>query len=371
MLRLPERIRRTLEKIVKDMMAKEDVYGLGLFGSWSRGDAVSTSDVDLLVLTKRELPGEYVERISSNDLMIDLNFVPMKWILGPIPPELDQKLFETQIFYDRDWTLTNIKLLMAKSYGSPERVEIRTAAHAVEADIHLSRASSALSKGDFLSTELFASTAMENILKVLLEITLQPISSSRFIEKTAVAAERLGLKEMFSDYLEMAKLSMVDKTLAEEKMKLFKALWDEMHHTVKQNNQTIEKAHFKVKTGLNYYFNPVFMQGVVLRTTSIINARNFAEAVHYLNCIFLNMLEDYAWLKAVTEKQRLDYTTLVRTMENLEKTNPKTIQNMTQFLGLTEIDKAEASEIVKKARKNIVKLRRERKRLIKTHISKS
>jgi predicted nucleotidyltransferase len=37
---LPEKVRRTLEKVVKEMMVKENVYGIGLFGSRSREDAV-------------------------------------------------------------------------------------------------------------------------------------------------------------------------------------------------------------------------------------------------------------------------------------------------------------------------------------------
>ncbi|MEM3578747.1 MAG: hypothetical protein QXL54_00780, partial [Candidatus Bathyarchaeia archaeon] len=182
---------------------------------------------------------------------------------------------------------------------------------------------------------------------------------------------KLGLKEIFTDYMEMTSLNTVDKALIEEKLKLFKTLWDEMYFTFKQNNQTVEKAHFKVKTSLSYYFNPTFMQGVILRTTSIINAKNFAEAAHYLDSIFLSMLENYAWLKSAMEKQRVDYTTLVRTMENLEKTNPKTYQNVVKLLKLADINKTKVNETVEKARKNIAKLRRERKRLIKTHISKS
>jgi len=371
MMRLPEKIRRVLEKTVLKMMAKEDVYGLALFGSWSRGDATTASDIDLMVLTQSSIPDEYVERIVADNLMIDLDFIPKEWIQGLIPPELDQKLAEAQIFYDKDWTLTNVKLLMAKSYGSPERVEIRTNAPIIDADIYLSRATSALSKGDPLSAWLFAATAMENILKIPLEIALEPLSNSHFIEKSEVATEKLGLKKTFADYMELARLNGVDETAAEEKLKLFKALWDEMSFFIRQNPIAVEKAPFKVKKSLKYYFNLAFMQGAILRATSIIGAKNFAEAAHYLDSIFLNMLENYAWLKSKKEQQPIDYTTLMRSMESLEKTNPKNYQNIVKFLGLTVADKAKAAEMVGRAKRNILKLRRERKRLIKTHISKS
>ncbi|MEM2386913.1 MAG: nucleotidyltransferase domain-containing protein [Candidatus Bathyarchaeia archaeon] len=371
MMRLPEKIRRTLEKIVKETASKENVYGVGLFGSWSRGDAVATSDVDLLILTKNDVPDEYLERMVSNGIMIDFDIIPMKWILGPLPPELDQKLFETQVLYDRDWKFTNVKMLVAKSYSSPERVEIRTNAHAIEADIYLSRAASALFKGDFPSARLFASTAMENILKIPLEIALQPISNSHFIEKAELATEKLGLKEMLMDYLEISGLKDVNKNLAEEKLRLFKMLWDDMYFTVKQNIQAVEKVHPKVKAYLKYYFNPFFMQGVVLRTTSIINVGNFAEAIHYLNSAFTNVLENYAWLKSTVERQRIDHTTLFRSIKDLERTNSKTCGEILHFLGIEDANKTSETKTVEKVKGHIAKIHKERKHLIKTHISKS
>lgn len=65
MMRLPEKIRRGLEKTVREMMLREDVYGIGSFGSWRRGDAAPTSDIDLLIIVKSNLPHQYVENHSQ------------------------------------------------------------------------------------------------------------------------------------------------------------------------------------------------------------------------------------------------------------------------------------------------------------------
>ena len=374
MTRLPEKLRKTLEKIVKEMAANETVSGTGLFGSWSRGDAASSSDVDLLVLSIKPLKDEYVERISVGDIFLDLNFVPKHLIQGLINPKLDQKLYEVQILSDKDWTLTNTKLLMTRFYGSPERVEMRTENHIIESDIYLSRATSAHAKGDYLSAQLFAVVAMENILRVLLEITLEPFSNSRFLEKVEIAAEKLGMPEIFNDYLVMAKLNDVNITSAEEKLKLLKAVWDEMSFTVKRKFQMLKNVHFKIRTSLNYYFNTAFMQGTILRANSMINSAKFAETLHYLSSISLDIIENYAWLKAIIEKQKIDHTSLIRSIEKLEKGDLKHSQNIVKLLSLTNtasISKAEAAETIKKARKDIWKIRRERKHLIKTHISKS
>jgi len=225
---LTEKVRRTLEKVVKEMRVKENVYGIGLFGSRSRGDAVSSSGVDLLILDRDKFSDEYVERIEAGGLLVDVDHVPKQWIYGPIPPEADQKLYEMQILYDRDWSLTNTKLLMAKSYGSPERIDIRTEAHVMESDIYLSRATSAFSREDLQSAHLFAIAALESILKVLIEVALEPFSSSRFLEKLDTSTQKFSVQSLFGEYLKTSGLDRADEASVKEKVRLFKTIWDEM-----------------------------------------------------------------------------------------------------------------------------------------------
>ncbi len=371
MIRLPEKIRRTLEKIVKEMRIKEDIYGVGLFASWSRGDATKSSDVDLFVLDKGNFDHEFVERIEINGLFIDLDHIPKAWIHGQIPSELDQKLYEMQIFYDRDWSLTNTKLLMAKSYGSPERVDIRTEGHVVESDIYLSRATSAFSRKDFQSAQLFATMALEDVLRVLMEVTLEPFSNSRFIEKLEESTAKLGMQNLFDEYLEISGLSRVENVSVERKLKLFKVIWDEISFTAKQNPRAFESSHFRVKTKLRYYLNPAFLQGMIIRTKSLINSGKAIEATHYLNNIFVDMVENYAWLKSSIGKVKLDYTTLMRSLESLEEKNPKNYNHIIDFLNLRDVDEPRAADTIEKTRKIMIKIRKERKVLIKNHLLKS
>jgi predicted nucleotidyltransferase len=368
---LPEKVRRTLEKVVAEMRVTENVYGIGLFGSWSRGDATTSSDVDLLILDKGNFNYEYVERIEIGGLLIDLDHVPKRWIHELIPPEIDQKLYEMQILYDRDWSLNNTKLLMVKSYGSPERVDIRTEAHVIESDIYLSRATSAFSREDFRSAYLFATVALENILKVLVEIALEPFSNSRFVEKFEVSAAKMGMRDMFNEYLEITGLNKTDNVIAKDKLKLFKVIWDEMKATTEQNLQALESSHFKVKTKLNYYLNPAFLQGVVMRTNALIDSEKVIEASHYLNSIFLDIVENYVWLKSSIEKVKVDYTTLMRSLESLEEKNSKNYNYILKFLNLSEVDKLNAAKAIEKTREIMLKIRKERKVLIKNRLIKS
>jgi predicted nucleotidyltransferase len=365
---LPEKIRKTLERLVSDLRIKENVYGISLFGSWSRNDATTASDVDLIIIDAGDLKSEFVERMETNGLLIDLDHVPKRWLSRSIPPEIDQKLYEMQILYDRDWSLHNTKLLMAKSYVSPERVDIRTESHIVDSDIYLSRATSASSREDFLSAHLFSIVALESILKVLVEIALEPFSNSRFLEKLEVSTAKLGMRDLYGKYLEVSRLNKADIASAKEKLKLFRLIWDEMKIIITNNPHALEFSHFKVKTKLNYYLNLAFLQGVVMRTNFLIESGKAADASHYLQGIFLDMAENYIWLKSQIDKVKTDYTTMMRSLKRLEEKSPKTYGYMVQFLGLEDITKLNASKAVENAREVILKIRGERKILIKNFL---
>jgi hypothetical protein len=368
---LPEKLRKTMERTVRQLSVRDNVYGVGIFGSWSRGEAAPSSDVDLLILDKASLAYEHVERIQSGGFLVDLDYVPKRWIHGPIPPEIDQKLYELQILYDRDWSLTNTKLLMNKSYGSPERVEIRTEAHVVESDIYLSRATSALSRQDFRSSYLFAVVALENILRVPIEIALESFSSSRFIETLKSSLTKLALCNLFQEYMDIARLSKVDEASIRAKLALFRAIWDEVSAVTKQHMPALESSHFTVRTKLDYYLNPAFLQGAVKRTTSMIDSGKTSEAAHYLNSILIDVVENYVCLKSSIENVRIDYTTLIRSFQSLEENDPRSCENLVRFLNLDRVDKSTVSDIVEKVRAIIIKTRRDRKGLIKNHLLKS
>lgn len=364
-MKLPEKTRRTLKKAVDDLSRRENVYGIGLFGSWSRDEATPSSDVDLFLLDKGNFNHEYVERIESNGLLIDLDHVPKKWVHSLIPPEIDQKLYEMQILYDRDWTLTNTKLLIAKSYDTPERVGIRTEAHIVDSDIYLSRATSAYSREDYRSAYLFATVAFESALRIIIEAALEPFSNSHFIEKLETSAARLSMSALFKEYMDVSKLAVADVQSVKDKLNLFRLVWEEFNATTRQSTHALESSHFKVRTKLEYYLNPFFLDGVVIRTNALIASEKTVEASHYLTNIFLDLVESYAWFKSSIDKVKTDHTTLMNSLEQLEEKNPRNYERMIDFLDLRNTGKPDASAAIQRTRDTLLKIRRDRKVLIK------
>lgn len=365
-MRLPEKIRWTLNKIVKQMWTAENVYGIGLFGSWSRGDAAATSDVDLLILDAEDLNYEYTERREIGGLLIDFNYIPKKWLAGVMPTELDQKINELQIFYDRDWTFSNTKTWVTKFYHTLERISIRTENHVVEADIFLSRATSAFARKDYQSAHMYTRIALEEILKILLEITNQPFSTSRFIQALKKAAEKLEKPQLFEQYMNTTELSNETQKEAEEKLKLFKNIWDEAFLETKKSLTEKPQFHPQTRKKLEYYMNPLFLQGIIMRTKTILHQSTPAEATHYIQNTLIQILENYAWLK--TQNTKLDLTTLIRALQNLQQ--PKIHQKTLQTLNLQNNNQEHTEKIIQTIKHTIKQIRNERKQLIQTHAAR-
>jgi len=361
-MQLPERIRHPLEKLVKNLQTRETVSGISLFGSWSRGDAdPSSSDVDLLIVDSQPFEYEYTERIEQNGTLIDLDHVPIAWITDMAPPEIDQKIHESYILYDREWKLANTKEHMMNSFYTPERYKIRTENYLLDADIYLSRATSAHARGDQESAQLFATLSAQTILKIAIEAVKLPLICSRYLETLKKATEQLSEPSLFSDYLVIAGLENPTPAQVEEKLSRFKRIWDEMFAFTKTKAALLNSMHFKIKTKLNYYTTPAFLQGTILRSQALLNETAHQEAAHHLLVTLADMLENYAWLKAAEQNTRLDYTTLLRFLKG-QKQNPSTIyKNAVSALGLENTEDKTVEKTIIAGKQMVTEVRQKRK----------
>ena len=365
MVKIPEKIRGALEKLVNKMKENENFSAISLFGSWSRGEAVSSSDVDLLIVDERNPPEEFIERVEVRGVLVDLNYIPKKWILTQVPPEIDQKIYEAYILYDRDWSFTNLKDWMMKVYNSPERLNIRTESYMVDADIYLSRASSAASRSDFQSAQIYAEKAAEKIMMIPINICQFPVSRSRFLKNMEKSLKKLQKPEIYAEYLALTELHSIEREKAEKALNYFKHVWDEISFSAKKSLDSAEEIHFRVKSRLNYYLSPLFLQGTILRSKALIDAGENAETIRYLREILLEILENYFWLKVKAEKTRGDPTTLMRTILEITAEKPNKIyKETTKIFNIENINEEKAKKSIEKAKEIILKVRRIRRSLI-------
>jgi len=353
---------------MEDLKSRGSVISIGLFGSWSRGEATLSSDVDLLVVDGRNLDYEYVERAEIDDVFLDLNYVPEKWVLREFPPEIDQKIYEAEILYDSNGTLETAKKTMMKIMWMPERVEIRTGDHLVKADTLLSRGLSAYGRENYQSAKLNAVLALETAMKILIEVSKIPFSNSHYIRDLEVSTRGLNLKEVYEEYLKIAGLSKVNRKNAERNFKAFVDMWSSVIDIVEANPPGVKSLHEEIIKNLNFYCKQSFLHGIVARVRSLLEEGFFVEAAHYMLRSSVDMLENYAWLLASIEGTRFDYTDLVEHLKN-SKASPNVVyENAVEVLMVKDASLQDANLSLEKTREMILNIRQKRKELI-AHMS--
>ena len=363
MVRLPEHIRDPLEKFVRRLSAKETVSGVGLFGSWSRDDATSASDLDLLIIDNRNFNCEYVDRISLKEELIDLNYVPRNWLSGRFPLEIDQKLHEAYVLYDRDWSLTSTKDWLARVYRNSHRIDLRTEHYVVESDILLSKAFSAYQRNDVQSACIFAEAAVEFIVKTFMEINCMPISNSHFIKSLEESTVKLGMPHIFSTFLTVTRLSEVDHDEAERRLELFKGVGDDLSSRMRKRRSLVDSLPFRVQANLKYYGDSNFLHGVVARTREILTEERYIEASHYLLSSLFSIVENYVPFISAWKGTKFSYAPFISMMRSFEESAQMSSDIVAAF-GLNGIDSREARELLRTAKELTRDVRRWRKVLI-------
>jgi len=364
---LSERIRSIVGDLVEELKLRESISSVGLFGSWSRGDAVPESDVDLLIVDRRNFDYEYVERIEFDELLLDLNYIPEKWLIGRIPTEIDQKIYEVDVLYDRDRKLTRTKSLMVKTHWTHERVDLRTESYLIDAYTHLSRATSAQNKGDLRSAIVYATIGLEEILKTLIEVNMLPVSNSHFIEALESSARELSMQEIFSNYLDISRLSELDRFEVENGLSHLEAAWNDALTSMQALNAVLETLHVNIKRNLNYYVKPIFLKGLIARSRAMIDRNAIIEAGHYINRTFIDLLENYTWLALSPKGLRFDYTILFVSLGSIDSCR-LIYENAVKIFRLEDISPVEVEESLKRTKEMIHDIRQRRKDLISRYV---
>jgi len=362
--RCPEGIRTVLKVLLGDLKSKESLTGIGLFGSWSRADAEPSSDVDLLIVDKRCFEYSYVERAEIGNNLLDLEYVPAEWVLPQIRPELDQKLYEAQILYDRTGALERAKEMMLRIYSSPERVEIRAGNCLIEADTYISRAASAYDKKDFQSSKANAGIAFEAALRIFVDAAMLPFSNSRFIRASESATKKFGVRKLYDDYLVVAGLAGLDVQRTGRMLDSVLAMWKVVMSYVQANSSTVGTLHVRAMNALNYYGKESFLKGFAARTSALIKDGLFAEAAHYMVHTSASLLENYACLVSVVEKTRFDFTSLFRLLRDSQTSPCEVYRKAVDAFGLEKVTGREAEESLEKTKETVLAIRRKRGEII-------
>jgi hypothetical protein len=109
---------------------------------------------------------------------------------------------------------------------------------------------------------------------------------------------------------------------------------------------------------------------MLVRANALVDSGRAVEASHYLNNILLDIIENYVWLKSLIDRVKVDYTTLIRSLEGLEEKNPRNYEQIVSFLDLDTVGKADATHAISETRDVMLKIRGKRKTLINNCLNK-
>ncbi len=260
--------------------------------------------------------------------------------------------------------MTNAKDWIRRSYRNPERVNIRSEMYLVDADVYLSRGSSALARGDFQSATVFSSLALECVLKIVVEAGSLPFSQSRFVHVLEESTEKLGCQRFFDAFLDVSRLRSASQKDAEQTLTYFQIVWDYVASLLQEQASMLDLIPYKVKNSLNYCGNPAFLKGMTARAQGMIDAGEIQQTCHYVRRTLVDILENYAYFAASLEGFRLNYALLFKSLKTLKDVPAKLYGNVVAAFDLQDVGSKEAVTTVEKAKKTILDVRRSRSKLI-------
>jgi predicted nucleotidyltransferase len=314
----PREIRSTIDRFVEDLVNQSTVMSAGLFGSWARYEASASSDLDMLVVDSSDMDFEFHELVEYEGLLMDVNRVPWRWVGEMVVPEMDHRLHEVLILHDPSGLLKRARGFVEGRYRTKGRVEVRTEGYLTNADMFLSRASSAMTRKDLETASLFADMSLEAVVEVLMDVAGLPITRGAFMWNLRRACERLEMMEVYKKVISLARLSGLEKGRVAVSLNRFEGVWRQMSAYIEDNGDVVEGMHDRLRRDIGYLTDPALLRCILARTGEMLERYNFVEAAMYMRGWLLPLLEDYAWVISAKRGDKFDHTSLFKTIKEHE-----------------------------------------------------
>jgi len=360
---LPKGIRSTFDKFIEDLAKQATVSSIGLFGSWPRYEASPASDYDVLVVDRKRYDFEFRERVEYGGLMMDITRIPNEWVGRVVIPEVDHMLSESIILYDPSGMLKRAKDWVAANYRTPGRIEVRTEKYLSMADTLHSRASAARVRGDIETASLFSDMALVTVGHIIIDIADLPITRSAFIWNLRRACDVIDMIGIYKVIITAMRLSGLEKGDVSSYLERFESVWRRVSRYMEDNQDVIKGLHERLRNEISYLTDPTMLKGIFSRAEEMIDENNFIEAAHYMRGWLQPLIEDYAWLIAAKQGNKLDYTSLIRTIRLYE--GPGGIyDNAAEIFNIKNIEANAVQQEIETVRSIIAHTRKKRREMI-------
>ncbi|MFB0558550.1 MAG: nucleotidyltransferase family protein [Candidatus Bathyarchaeia archaeon] len=362
-----EVLMKTVEEFVDELARQETVTSVGLFGSWARYEASEASDLDFLVVDRSGIDFEFYELVERGGLLFDMNRIPWSWVGEVVRPEIDHRLHEAVVLYDRGGLLERARGFVEGNYRTPGRVEVRTEGYLATSETYLSRASSAMTRRDPETAAVYTDVSLYEASSILMDVAGFPITRGSFVWNMRRACEKLREEEVYRAVMSGTRLSEVVRPDVDQGLGGFEAVWRQVSGYIGYNRHVVEGMHEVLKRDIAYMTDPAMLRLILSRAGGMLEGNDFVEALVYLRGWLLRLLEDYAWVMSAKRGDKFDYTSLFRTIGEDEKAKD-VFDDVFEIFNLGGVDEGVARRALGEARSVISRVRRDRRRLIEEHL---
>jgi hypothetical protein len=355
-------IRSAFGGFVDEVSSEPRVVAVGLIGSWARGDASDASDFDLMVVERSGLGYEFDEAVEWEGLSLDVNRVPWSWVGAPVSPVVDHRLHEVVVLRDPDGVLDWAMGFVGRNYRAPGRIEVRSDGYLAAAEMYLSRASSAASRGDLETASLFAGVCWVPVAHVLMDIAGLPVTRRDLVWGLHRACGRLGAGEVYDWFVSGSGVSGLDAAWVREGVGLFEGVWGGVSEFVGGEGEAVGRLHDQLRREIEYLTDGLVLRGILGRVGEMLGMNHYVGAAMYMRGWLLPLLEGYAWVLSSGVGEKYDYTSLFRTMG--EHGSADILEGALAVFGLGDVREGLVLGEIDGARRVVGDVRLDRRRLI-------
>ena len=354
-------LRVAIDRFVSRLVDLSGVSGVGLFGSWARYEFRVSSDLDILVVDSPRVSFEFEELYESGGFLFNINHIPYRSVGDVVSPELDHRLHELKVLYDGDGVLSRAKEFVDDKYRSRGRIEVRTDGYLTGADMYMSRAASALTRGDVGSAVVYGEATMTPMAHMLMDVAGYPVTRGSLVWNLRRSCEKLRLLDVFNDFLKVGRLGNVDRDYASVLLKMFEDVWGYLRGVILGESGLQVGMPVRMRRDIEYLTSPLLLRLIQMRVGPMLDGFDSVGAVFYIRGWLLPLLEAYAWVVSSARGDKFDYTSLFRVL----KGDSVVYEGAGRIFGLGNVD---ARELLVGVRDLISRIRVVRNSLIDSYV---
>jgi len=345
---MTERLKQ-LEEVSETEIARltkqPGVMAVGITGSLARGDVWERSDLDMVAVLDQEEDIFYIDFNDKPSVPIDIAFVSKALLKYQYHPFL----YGCKVVYDPTGILSEAVRKANEMFYCDAEVQRRLREYTSNADKNLERAMEALRKNNVPSSVLHSRKSLSDISSILMDKARCLTSHHHRVGKCKEAFKKLGLNELYGEFLSAIRLDSIGEKEAQRYILLLKQLYDISYpffYRLREEGRQPRIGWIFRLSKENIVENrilPIYKTG---------HYRDFVSTV----------IEEYGDIAQaifdVNEKNMEDVITIFKELDSFFSKPESFTQLYISALGAQEVTKEEAKAIISRASKSVERIKK-------------